>query len=63
MQNLSPRAVWLYLVRLGFRSTVGVCFANIDDFWASLCRASLPPASGLLPARVPTVESLLRRYK
>ena len=34
MQNLSPRAVWLYLMRL-------------DDLWASLFRASLPPAPGL----------------
>ena len=34
MQNLSPRAVWLYLVRL-------------DDRWASLCGASLPPTPGL----------------
>ncbi len=34
VQNLSPRAVWLYLMRL-------------DDLWASLFRASLPPAPGL----------------
>ena len=34
MQNLSPRADWLYLMRL-------------DDLWASLFRASLPPAPGL----------------
>jgi hypothetical protein len=34
MQNLSPRAAWLYLVRL-------------DDLRASLFGASLPPASGL----------------
>ena len=34
MQNLSPRAVWLYLMRL-------------DDLWASLFSASLPPAPGL----------------
>ena len=34
MQNLSPRAAWLYLMRL-------------DDLWASLFRASLPPAPGL----------------
>src|SRR5258708_31681187 len=34
VQNLFPRAVWLYLMRL-------------DDFWASLFRASLPPAPGL----------------
>ena len=34
VQNLSPRAAWLYLMRL-------------DDFWASLFRASLPPAPGL----------------
>ena len=31
---LSPRAAWLYLMRL-------------DDLWASLFRASLPPAPGL----------------
>src|ERR1039457_6773882 len=34
VQTLFPRAVWLYLMRL-------------DDFWASLYRASLPPAPGL----------------
>lgn len=34
VQNLSSRAVWLYLMRL-------------DDLWASLLPASLPPASGL----------------
>ena len=34
VQNLSPRADWLYLMRL-------------DDLWASLFRASLPPAPGL----------------
>ena len=34
VQNLFPRAVWLYLMRL-------------DDLWASLFPASLPPASGL----------------
>jgi hypothetical protein len=34
VQNLFPRAVWLYLMRL-------------DDLWASLFRASLPPAPGL----------------
>jgi hypothetical protein len=34
VQNLSPRAVWLYLMRL-------------DDLWASLFPASLPPAPGL----------------
>ena len=34
VQNLFPRAAWLYLMRL-------------DDLWASLFRASLPPASGL----------------
>jgi hypothetical protein len=34
VQNLSPRAVWLYLMRL-------------DDLWASLFSASLPPAPGL----------------
>jgi hypothetical protein len=34
VQNLSPRAVRLYLVRL-------------DDLWASLFPASLPPAPGL----------------
>ena len=34
VQNLSPRAVRLYLMRL-------------DDIWASLFVASLPPASGL----------------
>ena len=34
VQNLSPRAVWLYLMRL-------------DDPWASLLGASLPPAPGL----------------
>ena len=34
MWNLSPRAVRLYLMRL-------------DDLWASLFRASLPPAPGL----------------
>src|SRR5580692_5101101 len=34
MQNLFPRADWLYLMRL-------------DDLWASLFRASLPPAPGL----------------
>jgi hypothetical protein len=34
VQNLSPRAAWLYRVRL-------------DDLWASLWVASLPPASGL----------------
>jgi hypothetical protein len=34
VQNLSPRAARLYLTRL-------------DDLWASLFRASLPPASGL----------------
>src|ERR1017187_4327548 len=34
VQNLSPRAARLYLMRL-------------DDFWASLFVASLPPASGL----------------
>jgi hypothetical protein len=32
-QNLSPRAAWLYRMRL-------------DDLWASLLSASLPPASG-----------------
>jgi hypothetical protein len=31
VQNLSSRADWLYLMRL-------------DDFWASLFRASSPPA-------------------
>ena len=34
MQNLSPRADWLYLMRL-------------EDLWASLFSASLPPAPGL----------------
>src|SRR5205823_5637133 len=34
VQNLSPRAAWLYLMRL-------------DDLRASLFRASLPPAPGL----------------
>jgi len=34
VQNLSPRAVRLYLTRL-------------DDLWASLLPASLPPAPGL----------------
>jgi hypothetical protein len=34
VQNLFPRAAWLYRMRL-------------DDFWASLFSASLPPASGL----------------
>ena len=34
MQNLSPRAVRLYLMRL-------------DELWASLFPASLPPAPGL----------------
>ena len=34
-QNLSSRAVWLYLMRL-------------DDLWALLLPASLPPASGLI---------------
>ena len=34
VQNLSPRAAWLYLMRL-------------DDLWASPFRASLPPAPGL----------------
>ena len=34
VQNLFPRAAWLYLMRL-------------DDLWASLFRASLPPAPGL----------------
>ena len=34
VQNLSPRADWLYLMRL-------------DGLWASLFRASLPPAPGL----------------
>ena len=34
VQNLSPRAGWLYLMRL-------------DDLWASLFVASLPPAPGL----------------
>jgi len=34
VQNLSSRAVWLYLMRL-------------TDCWASLFRASLPPAPGL----------------
>ena len=39
MRNLSPRADWLYLMRL-------------DDFWASLLLASLPPTSGLTDRRV-----------
>ena len=34
MQNLFPRADWLYLMRL-------------DDFWTLLFRASLSPAPGL----------------
>ena len=34
VQNLSPRADWLYLMRL-------------DEPWASLFPASLPPAPGL----------------
>jgi len=34
VQNLFPRAAWLYLMRL-------------DDLWASLFTASLPPAPGL----------------
>ena len=34
VQNLSPRAAWLYTMRL-------------DDLWASLFSASLPPAPGL----------------
>jgi hypothetical protein len=34
VRNLSPRAAWLYLMRL-------------DDLWASLFKASSPPAPGL----------------
>jgi hypothetical protein len=43
VQNLSPRAARLYLMRL-------------DDLWASLFPASLPPASGL-PADIVFLRS------
>ena len=33
-----------------------------DDFWASLFPASSPPAPGLPPVRVPTVESFATRF-
>ena len=46
VQNLSPRADRLYLMRL-------------DDLWASLFAPACRPHPASLPVRVPTVEGLL----
>ena len=45
MQNLSPRAAWLYLMRL-------------DGLWASLFWPACRPHPASLPVRVPAVEGL-----
>ncbi len=49
VQNLSPRADWLYLMRL-------------DDLWASLFGASLPPAPGLTASSCPYGREFATRF-
>ncbi len=49
VQNLSPRADWLYLMRL-------------DDLWASLFGASLPPAPGLTASSCPYGREFAARF-
>ena len=49
VQNFSPRAVWLYRLRL-------------DDLWASLYPASLPPAFGLTASSCSYGREFARRF-
>ena len=49
MQNLSPRAAWLYLMRL-------------DDLRALLFKASLPPAPGLAASSCPYGRGFASRF-
>ena len=49
VQNLFPRAAWLYLMRL-------------DDLWTSLFRASLSPAPGLTASSCSYGREFARRF-